>query len=131
MEVFPNDLLEIPLEREIYFSIDLLTDTNPISIPPYRIGLVKVKELKAQLKNLQDKDIISPTISPWCSRVLFVKKNDVSVRMSIDHRKLNNVIIKIKYPLPRINDLFDQLQRATKFSKIYLRSGYHQLRVRG
>jgi len=91
----------------------------------------ELKELKAQLKDLLDKGFIQPSISPWGAPVLFVKKKDGSLRMCIDYRQLNKVTIKNKYPLPRIDDLFDQLQGASYFSKIDLRSGYHQLRVRG
>ena len=90
----------------------------------------ELKELKEQLKDLLDKGFIRPTISPWGAPVLFVKKKDGSLRMCIDYRKLNKVTIKNKYPVPRIDDLFDQLQGASHFSKIDLRSGYHQLRVR-
>jgi len=130
-EVFPDDLLKIPPEREIDFGIDLLPDTQPISIPPYRMSPTELKELKAQLKDLLDKGFIQPSISPWGAPALFVKKKDGSLHMCIDYRQLNKVTIKNKYPLPRIDDLFDQLQGASYFSKIDLRSGYHQLRVRG
>ncbi|KAH0734704.1 hypothetical protein KY285_010411 [Solanum tuberosum] len=95
------------------------------------MALVELKELKEQLKDLLDKGFIQPSISPWGAPVLFVKKKDGSLRMCIDYRQLNKVTIKNKYPLPRIEDLFDQLQGASYFSKIDLRSGYHQLRVRG
>ena len=91
----------------------------------------ELKELKSKLKDLLDKGFIQPSISPWGAPVLFVKKKDGSFRMCIDYRQLNKVTIKNKYPLPRIDDLFDQLQGASYFSKIDLRSGYHQLRVRG
>ena len=87
-------------------------------------------ELKEQLKYLLDKGFIRPSISPWGAPILFVKKKDGSLRMCIDYRQLNKVTIKNKYPIPRIDDLFDQLQGASHFSKIDLRSGYHQLRVR-
>ena len=90
-----------------------------------------MKELKFQIKDLLDKGFIQPSISPWGSPVLFIKKKDVSLRMCIDYRQLNMITIKNKYPLPRIDDLFDQLQGASYFSKIDLRSGYHQLRVSG
>ncbi|KAH0743176.1 hypothetical protein KY290_031169 [Solanum tuberosum] len=130
-EVFPDDLPGIPPEWEIDFGIDLLPDTQPISIPPYRMALAELKELKAQLKDLLDKGFIQPSISPWGSPILFVKKKYGSLRMCIDYRQLNKVTINNKYPLPRIDDLFDQLQGASFFSKIDLRSGYHQLRVRG
>ncbi|TMW85548.1 hypothetical protein EJD97_022970 [Solanum chilense] len=112
-EVFPNDLPGIPPEQEIDFGIDLLPDTNPISIPPYWMAPAELKELKAQLKDLLD------------------KKKDGSLRMYIDYRQLNKVTIKNKYPLPRIYNLFDQHQGESYFSKIDLRSEYHQLRVRG
>ncbi len=129
-EVFPDDLPGVPPEREIDFGIDLLPDTRPISIPPYRMAPAELKELKEQLKDLLDKGFIRPSVSPWGAPVLFVRKKDGSLRMCIDYRQLNKVTIKNKYPLPRIDDLFDQLQGATCFSKIDLRSGYHQLRVR-
>ena len=90
----------------------------------------KLKELKAQLKDLLDKNFIRPSISPWGAKVLFVKKKDGSLRMCIDYRQLNKVTIKNKYPFPRMDDFCDQLQGASYFSKIKLRSGYHQLRVR-
>ena len=90
----------------------------------------ELKELKKQLKDLLDKGFIRPSISPWSAPVLFVKKKDGSFRMCIDYRQLNKVTIKNKYPIPRIDDLFDQLQGVIHFSKIDLRSGYHHLRVR-
>ncbi|KAH0784113.1 hypothetical protein KY290_003711 [Solanum tuberosum] len=129
-EVFPDDLPRIPPEREIDFGIDLILDTRPISIPPYRMAPAELKELKEQLKDLLEKGFIQLSVSPWGAPVLFVRKKDGSLRMCIDYRQLNKVTIKNKYPLPRIDDLFDQLQGATCFSKIDLRSGYHQLRVR-
>src|SRR5262249_4756013 len=96
---------------------------------PYRMAPTKLKELKVQLKDLLDKGFIRPSSSPWGAPVLFVKKKDGSLRLCIDYRQLNKVTIKNKYTLPRIDDLFDQLQRASHFSKIDLRSGYHQLRI--
>src|SRR5687767_907514 len=129
-DVFPDDLPGIPPKREIDFGIDLLPDTRPISIPPYRMAPAELKELKEQLKDLLDKGFIRPSISPWGAPVLFVRKKDGTLRMCIDYRQLNKVTIKNKYPIPRIDDLFDQLQGASHFSKIDLRSGYHQLRVR-
>ncbi|GKD58005.1 putative reverse transcriptase domain-containing protein [Tanacetum coccineum] len=88
-----------------------------------------MEELSGQLKELQDKGFIRPSSSPWGASVLFVKKNDGSFRMCIDYRELNKLTVKNRYPLPRIDDLFDQLQGSQFFSKIDLRSGYHQLRV--
>ena len=129
-DVFPDELPGIPPEREIDFSIDLLPGTQPISVPPYRMAPAELKELKEQLKDLLEKGYIRPSTSPWGAPVLFVRKKDGSLRMCIDYRQLNKVTIKNKYPLPRIDDLFDQLQGARCFSKIDLRSGYHQVRVR-
>ena len=105
--------------------MDLLPNTNPISIPPYWMALVELKELKAQLKYLLNNGFIRPSISPWGSPVLFVKKKDGPLRMCIDYRQLNKVTINKKYPLPQIGDLFDQLQGESFCSKIELRSGYH------
>ena len=116
--------------KEIDFEIDLLPNTQPISIPPYRISPAELKELKVQLNDLLDKGFITLSISLWGVLVLFVKKKDGSLRMCIDYRHLNKVTIKSKYSIPRIDDLFDQLQGASHFSKIDLTSGYHQLRVR-
>ncbi|KAH0713639.1 hypothetical protein KY289_009598 [Solanum tuberosum] len=120
----------IPPEREFDISIDMLPRTKPMSIPPYRMAPAELKELKDQLKDLLDKGFIRPTASPWGALVFFVRKKDGSLRMCIDYRQLNKATIKNKYPLPRIDDLFDQLQGAKCFSKIDLRSGYHQIRVR-
>ena len=94
------------------------------------MALAQLKELKVQLKDLLDKGFIRPSISPWGARILFVKKKDRSLRMCFDYRQLNKVTIKNKYPLPQIDDLFNQLQGASYFSKIDLRSGYHQVRVK-
>ena len=110
--------------------INVILGTQPISIPPYRMAPVELWELKEQLKDLLEKGFIRPSISPWGAPELFVRKKDGSLRMCIDYRQLNKVTIKNKYPLPRIDDLFDQLQGAKYFSKIDLRSGYHQVRVK-
>ncbi|KAH0661387.1 hypothetical protein KY284_026318 [Solanum tuberosum] len=128
--VFPNDLPSIPPEQEIDFGIDLLPDMQPISIPPYRMAPTELQKLKEQLKDLLDKGFIRPSISLWGTPILFVRKKDGSLRMCIEYHQLNKVTIKNKYPLPRIDDLFDQLHGASCFSKIDLRLGYHQLRVR-
>ena len=93
-EVFPNDLPGFPPERDIDFGIDLLPDTNPISIPPYCMALEELKELKEQLKDLLEKGFIRPSKSPWGAPVLFVRKKDHSLRMCIDYRQLNKVTIK-------------------------------------
>ncbi|RVW84791.1 Retrovirus-related Pol polyprotein from transposon 17.6 [Vitis vinifera] len=130
-DVFPEDLSGLPLEKEVEFIIDLAPRTTSISKAPYRMAPLELKELKIQLQELLDKDFIRPSVSPWGALVLFVKKNDGSMRLWIDYRELNKVTVRNKYLLPRIDDLFDQLQGACVFSKIDLQPGYHQLRVRG
>ncbi|GJY34186.1 hypothetical protein Tco_0418655 [Tanacetum coccineum] len=129
-EVFPDDLSGLPPVREIEFRIDLIPGASPVVKSPYRLAPSEMLELSNQLKELQEKGFIRPSHSPWGAPVLFVKKKDGAMRMCIDYRELNKLTIKNRYPLPRINDLFDQLQGACCFSKIDLRSGYHQLRVR-
>lgn len=129
-EVFPDEISGLPPEREVEFSIDLVPGTTPISKAPYRMSPSELAELKKQLEELLEKGFIRPSVSPWGSPVLFVKKKDGSMRLCIDYRQLNKVTIKNKYMLPRIDDLLDQLKGAAMFSKIDLRSGYHQLRAR-
>ncbi|GJR05459.1 putative reverse transcriptase domain-containing protein [Tanacetum coccineum] len=102
----------------------------PVVKSPYRLAPSEMSKLSNQLKELQEKGFIRPSHSPWGAPVLFVKKKDGAMRMCIDYRELNKFTIKNRYPLLRIDDLFDQLQGACCFSKIDLRSGYHQLRVR-
>ena len=126
---FPDDIAGLPPERVVEFTIDLILGTRPISIPPYRIAPAELRELKAQLEELLSKRFIRPSISPWGAPVLFVKKKDGSLRLCIDYRQRNRGSIRNQYPLPRIDELFDQLQGSRVYSKIYLRSGYHQLRV--
>ncbi|GJS68066.1 putative reverse transcriptase domain-containing protein [Tanacetum coccineum] len=128
-EVFPNDLSGLLPIQEIEFQIELTPRATPIAKSPYRLTPSKLEELSGQLKELQDKVFIRPRSSPWGASVLFVKKKDGSFRMCIDYRELNKLTVKNRYPLPRIDDLFDQLQGSQFFSKIDLRSGYHQLRV--
>ncbi|KAH0644793.1 hypothetical protein KY284_032677 [Solanum tuberosum] len=127
---FPDYLPRVSPEREINFGLDLVPETQPILIPPYRMALAELKELKELLKDLLNKGFIRPSIFPWGSPVLFVKKKDCSLRMYIVYRQLNKVTIKNKYHIPKIDDLLDQLQGAINFSKIDLRSSYHQLKVR-
>ncbi|KAL5567777.1 hypothetical protein UlMin_024352 [Ulmus minor] len=129
-DVFPEELPGIPPEREISFEIELLPGSAPVSKAPYRMAPAELKELQIQLQELLDKGFIRPSYSPWGAPVLFVKKKDGTLRMCIDYRELNKLTIKNKYPLPRIDDLFDQLKGAANFSKIDLRSGYHQLRIK-
>ena len=128
-DVFPDELPGLAPEREVEFSIELAPGTAPLSKAPYKMAPAELQELKKQLQELLDKGFIRPSHSPWGAPILFVKKKDGSLRMCIDYRELNKVTIKNKYPLPRIDDLFDQLKGASVFSKIDLRSGYHQLRV--
>ncbi|GJX86230.1 putative reverse transcriptase domain-containing protein [Tanacetum coccineum] len=115
--------------REIEFRIELIPRATPVAKSPYRLAPSELEELSGQLKELQDKGFIRPSSSPWGAPVLFVKKNDGSFRMCIDYKELNKLTVKNRYPLLKINDLFDQLQGSEFFSKIDLRSGYHQLRV--
>ncbi|KAI3734189.1 hypothetical protein L6452_13653 [Arctium lappa] len=129
-EVFPEDLTTLPPDRQVEFRIDLVPGAAPIARAPYRLAPAEMKEMMTQLQELLDKGFIRPSTSPWGAPVLFVKKKDGSMRMCIDYRELNKLTVKNKYPLPRIDDLFDQLQGASYFSKIDLRSGYHQLKVR-
>ncbi|KAM2676007.1 hypothetical protein EV1_002719 [Malus domestica] len=129
-DVFPDDLPGLPPDRDVEFSIDLLPGTYPISLTPYRMALVELRELKIQLQELTNKGFIQPSTSPWGAPVLFVRKKDGTLRLCIDYRQLNQVTIKNRYPLPRIDDLFDQLKGACVFSKIDLRSGYYQLKIK-
>ncbi|GJV73541.1 putative reverse transcriptase domain-containing protein [Tanacetum coccineum] len=129
-EVFPEDLPGLPLARPVEFQIDLIPGATPLARAPYRLAPSEMKELSEQLQELSDKGFIRPSSSPWGAPVLFVKKKDGSFRMCIDYRELNKLTVKNRYPLPRIDDLFDQLQGSSIYSKIDLRSGYHQLRVR-
>ncbi|XP_019442301.1 PREDICTED: uncharacterized protein LOC109347024 [Lupinus angustifolius] len=129
-EVFPEDISGLPPEREVEFSIDLIPRTGPITMAPYRMASVELLELKKQLEDMMSKRFIRPRVSLWGAPILFVKKKDGRMRLCIDYRQLNKVTIKNKYPLPRIDDLMDQLRGASIFSKIDLRSGYHQIRVK-
>jgi hypothetical protein len=128
--VFPKDLPGMPPNRDIEFSIELIPGTAPISKRPYRMDVKDLVELKKQIEELLSKGFIHPSSSSWGAPTLFVDKKDGSRRLCIDYRSLNEVTIKNKYPLPRIEDLFDQMRGAKVFSKIDLRSGYHQLKIR-
>ncbi|GJW38384.1 putative reverse transcriptase domain-containing protein [Tanacetum coccineum] len=129
-DVFPEDLPGLPPVRQVEFQIDLIPGAAPVARTPYRLAPSEMQELSNQLQELTDRGFIRPSTSPWGAPVLFVKKKDGSFRMCIDYRELNKLTIKNRYPLPRIDDLFDQLQGSSVYSKIDLRSGYHQLRVR-
>nr|GFC06476.1 putative reverse transcriptase domain-containing protein [Tanacetum cinerariifolium] len=128
-DVFPEDLPGLPPPRQVEFEIELVPEAAPVAHATYRLEPSKMKELAKQLQELSDKGFIRPSSSSWGALVLFVKKKDGSFRMCIDYRELNKMTIKNRYPLPRIDDLFDQLQGSSVYSKIDLRSGYHQLRV--
>ncbi|GKD95059.1 putative reverse transcriptase domain-containing protein [Tanacetum coccineum] len=130
LEVFLEDLPGLPPARQVEFQIDLVPGGAPIARAPYRLAPAEMQELSTQLQELSDIGFIRPSSSPWGASVLFVKKKDGSFRMCIDYRELNKLTVKNRYPLPRIDDLFDQIQGSRVYSKIGLRSGYHQPRVR-
>ena len=129
-DVFPDELPGLPPHRDVDFSIELHPGTSPISMTLHRMAPFELQELRVQLQELLYKGFIIPSTSPWGGSVLFAKKKDKTLRLCIDCRQLNRVTIKNRYPLPRIDDLFDQLRGARAYSKIDLRTGYHQLRVR-
>jgi hypothetical protein len=129
-DVFSEELPGMLPDREVEFVIDLLPGTAPISKRPYRMSVEELKELKKQLTELQEAGYICSNSSPWGAPVLFVQKKDGSQQMCVDYRSLNDVTVKNKYPLPRIEDLFDQMRGAKVFSKIDLRSGYNQMKIR-
>ncbi|GKA93331.1 putative reverse transcriptase domain-containing protein [Tanacetum coccineum] len=129
-EVFPEDFSGIPPTRQVEFQIDLVPGAAPVVRMPYRLAPSEKKELFDQLQELSDKGFIRTSSSPWGAPVLFVKKKDGSFRMYIDYRELNKLTVKNCYPLQRIDDMFDQMQGSSVYSKIDLRSGYHQLKVR-
>lgn len=129
-DVFSKEVPGLPPKRELDFTIELVPGAIPISKAPYRMNIIELNELKSQLKELIDKGYIRPSVSPWGAPVLFVKKKDGTLRLCMDYRQLNKLTIKNRYPLPRIDDLFDQIRGAAVFSKIDLRSGYHQVRIK-
>ena len=129
-DVFPDELPGLPPQRVVDFGIELHPGTSPISMTPHRMAPVELQELIVQLQKLLDNGFIRPSTSPWGAPVLFAKKKEKTLRLCIDYRQLNRVTVKNRYPLLRIDDLFDQLRGAQVYSKIDLRTGYHQLRVR-
>ncbi|GJU34909.1 putative reverse transcriptase domain-containing protein [Tanacetum coccineum] len=129
-DVISEDLPGLPPARPVEFQIDLIPGAARVARVPYRLAPSEMKELSEQLQELSDKGFIRPSSSPWGALILFVKKKDGSFRMCIDYQELNKLTVKNRYPLSRIDDLFDQLQGSNIYSKIDLRSGYHQLRVR-
>ncbi|GJX77052.1 putative reverse transcriptase domain-containing protein, partial [Tanacetum coccineum] len=130
LEVFPEDLPRLPPARQVQFQIDLVLGAAPVARALYRLAPSELKELSTQLQELSYKGFIRPSSSPWGAPILFVKKKDGSFWMCIDYHELNKLTVKNRYPLLRIDDLFDQLQGSSVYLKIELRSGYHQLRVR-
>ncbi|CAA0813312.1 Unknown protein, partial [Striga hermonthica] len=130
VDVFPDELPGGPPNRQVEFSIYLIPRAGPVSKAPYHMAPKELQELKAKIQEILRLGFIRPSVSPWGAPVLFVKKKDESMRMCIDYRDLNRLTIKNKYPLPKIDDLFDQLRGACVFSKIDLRSGYHQLKIK-
>ncbi|GKB89736.1 putative reverse transcriptase domain-containing protein [Tanacetum coccineum] len=129
-EMFPEDLPGLPPTRPVEFQIDLIPRAAPVTRAPYRLAPSKMKELSEQIQELSDKGFIRPSSLPWGAPILFVKKKDGSFRMCIDYRELNKLTVKNRFPLPMIDDLFNQLQGSSIYSKIDPRLGYHQLRVR-
>jgi len=129
-DIFPYEIPELPPNRDIDFSIDLIPGVVPVSAASYRMAPTKLAELKKQIEDLLEKRFIRPSASPWGAPMLLVKQKDGSSRLCVDYRQLNKLTIKNKYPLPRIDDLLDQLRGAGVFSKIDLRSGYHQILVK-
>ncbi|GKE53709.1 putative reverse transcriptase domain-containing protein [Tanacetum coccineum] len=130
LKVFPEDLPGLPPARQVEFQIDLVPGAAPVAQAPYRLAPAKLQELSTQLQELSYKGFIRPSSSPWGAPVLFVKKKDRSFRMCIDYCELNRLTVKNRYPHPRIDDLFDQLQGSRVYYKIDMRTGYHQLIVR-
>jgi hypothetical protein len=128
-DVFSDDLPGMPPERAIEFMTELQLGTAPIAKPLYKMSPVELKELRVQLQGMLTKGYIHPSTSPWACSVLFVEKKEKELRLCVDYRPLNVVTIKIKYPLPRIDILFDQLAEAQVFSKNDLRFGYHQIKI--
>jgi hypothetical protein len=129
-DVFPEELPGMSPDRENEFVSELKPGTAPIYKTPFRMTTPELAELKEHIRELLEKGFIHPSSSPWGAPVIFILKKDGTQRLCVDYRALNEVIVKKKYPLPRIDDLFDQLHGACVFSKIDLRSGYHQLKVR-
>ena len=120
----------LPHKRDIDFTINLIMGFVLLSKAPYRMSVPELTKLKKKLQDLMDKNYIRPSVSLWGAPVIFVKNKDGTYRLFIDYRQLNRMTIKNKYPLPRIDDLFDQVRREKIFSKIDLRSGYHQVRIK-
>jgi hypothetical protein len=128
--VFLEELPGMPPDYDFEFVIVLMSGTAPIYKSPYRMATPELAELKEHIRELLEKGFVLPSSSSWGAPVIFVLKKNCTQRLCVDYRALNEVIINNKYPLPRIDDLFDRLHGVCVFSKIDLRSGYHQLKIR-
>ncbi|GJX91226.1 putative reverse transcriptase domain-containing protein [Tanacetum coccineum] len=129
-KVFLDELLGLPPLRQVEFQIDLVPGAAPVARALYHLAPSEMRELSVQFQELLEKGFIRPSSSPWGASMLFVKKKDGSFQICFDYRELNKLTVKNCYPLPRIDDLFDQLQGSSVYSKIDLRSGYHQLCIK-
>ena len=129
VDVFPDKPPGLPPHRDVDFGIKLHPGISPISMTTHRMAPVELQELRVQLQELSDKGFIRPSTSPWGASILVAKKRGKTLRLCIDYRQWKRVMIQNRYPLPRIDDLFDQLRGARVYSKIDLRTDYHQLRV--
>lgn len=129
-DIFPEELTDLPPKRGLVHEIELIPGAQPLAKSPYKMSLSEALELKEQLTQLLEQGFIRPSVSPWGAPVLFQKKKDGTFRLCIDFRGLNQCTIKNKYPLPRIDELLDRLGGAKIFSKIDLRSGFYQVRIK-
>ena len=125
-----KEISRLPPKRDIDFSINLTLGAAPVSKTPYQMSTPELKELQMKLEEIMKKGYIHPSVSPWGAPFLFVKKKDGTLRLCMDFKQLNKVTVKKKYHFPRIDDLFDHLNNEKIFSKIDLRSGYHQVRIK-
>jgi hypothetical protein len=128
-DVFPEELPGMPPDQDIEFVIELIPGSTLIYKSPYRMATPELVELKEHIKELLEKEFIRPSSPPWGAPVIFVPKKECTQRLCMDYHALNVITVKNKYPLPRIDDLFNQLRGACVFSKIDIRSGYHQLKI--
>ena len=129
-DVFPKEIPGLPLKKDLEFSIEPTLGSVPFSKSPYHMSAPELVELKLQLQELIEKGYIQPSVSPWGPPIFSVKNKYSTMRMCIDYHQLNKMTIKNRYPLPRIDDLFDQVGGAKIFLKIDLQSGYHLVRIR-
>ena len=130
IDVFLENIPGLPLKWDIDFTIKLMLGAALVSQAPYRMSVPELTELKMQLQELLDKGYICPSVSPWGAPMLFVKKKDGTMRIFMDYMQLNKLTVKNKYPLPWIDELFDQVKGAIVFLKIDLRSRYHQIQIK-